>query len=247
MPRFVPTDVHPPKSGDGRGGVHPPELGGGGGRDPSDGSPDYDKRLQRARIGLICGLASVSMIFIILTVVFVNRQTSVVLDSHLHRYVRIWVPVVLPIRQLLWNTVILLLSSVTIELARRQLAQDMVLTPLRAIVGDAPGSRLRAPWLSITTMLGVVFLLGQLLAWQQFRAHGFHASTAAPSPFFYVLTGTHAVHLAGGILVLLYAAASSFFRHTVQQKRIVVEITRWYWHFMGALWLYVFMLLWLGR
>jgi len=87
-PLVSPLHVRTPKSGDRGGGVHPPEIGGGGGRDPGDGSPDYDKRLQRARIGLICGVIAVSMIFVMLTVVFFGRQTAVVLDSQTHRYVR---------------------------------------------------------------------------------------------------------------------------------------------------------------
>jgi len=176
MPPLLPIDVHPPKSGDGAGGVHPPEIGGGGGRDPGDGSPDYERRLQRARIGLICGVVSVSMLFLILTAVFLARQTSVALDSQ-GRSIRMWIPIVLPVRLLLWNTVILLCSSLTLELARTQVARDMVLAPLRAIVGNRMESRIRAPWLLMTTALGITFLLGQWLAWTEFRAEGFHAST----------------------------------------------------------------------
>jgi len=246
MPPLLPIDVHPPKSGDGAGGVHPPEIGGGGGRDPGDGSPDYERRLQRARIGLICGVVSVSMLFLILTAVFLARQTSVALDSQ-GRSIRMWIPIVLPVRLLLWNTVILLCSSLTLELARTQVARDMVLAPLRAIVGNRMESRIRAPWLLMTTALGITFLLGQWLAWTEFRAEGFHASTVGPSPFFYILTGTHAIHLAVGIVILLYAAATSLFHMTLEHKRIVVEVTRWYWHFMGVLWVYVFALLWFVR
>ena len=248
MAPLVPIDIHPPKSGDGGGGgVHPPEIGGGGGRDPGDGFPDYERRLQRARIGLICGVVAVSMIFVMLTAVFFARQTSVVLDSQTHRYIRMWIPMVLPVHLLLWNTVILLCSSVTLEFARRQVARDMVLAPLRAIVGIGIERRIRTPWLLLTTLLGITFLLGQWMAWTVFRAHGFHASTVGPSPFFYLLTGAHAIHLAVGILILLYAAGSSLFHEKVEQKRIVVEVTRWYWHFMGALWVYVFALLWFGQ
>jgi len=247
MSPLVPIDIHPPKSGDGGGGVHPPEIGGGGGRDPGDGSPDYERRLQRARIGLICGVVSVSMLFFILTAVFFARQTSVVLDSQTHRYIRMWIPMVLPVQLLLWNTVILLCSSVTLEFARRQMARDMVLAPLRAIVGTGMESRVRAPWLLMTTALGITFLFGQWLAWKQFRAEGFHTSTVGPSPFFYVLTGAHAIHLTVGILILLYAATASLFHKAIEHKRIVVEVTRWYWHFMGVLWVYVFALLWFGQ
>jgi cytochrome c oxidase subunit 3 len=242
-----PLDVRTPESGDGGGGVHPPEIGGGGGRDPGDGSPDYEKRLQRARIGLICGVIAVSMIFAMLTVVFFGRQTAFVLDAQTHRYVRMWVPVVLPVRILLWNTLLLLCSSITLELARRQVAQQMVLEPLRAIVGVDAERRLHAPWLAFTALLGIFFLFGQWLAWLEFRSHGYRASTSGPSPFFYVLTGTHALHLMVGILVLIYAAVVSLFHQTIEHKRIVVEITRWYWHFMSVLWLYVFALLWFAK
>ena len=246
-PLVPPLDVRTPKSGDRGGGVHPPEIGGGGGRDPGDGSPDYDKRLQRARIGLICGVIAVSMIFVMLTVVFFGRQTAVVLDSQTHRYVRMWVPVVLPLRILLWNTLVLLSSSLTLELARRQVAEEMVLAPLRGIIGVHPERRLRLPWLVFTALLGIFFLFGQWVAWLEFRARGFRASTSGPSPFFYVLTGTHGLHLMVGILVLIYAAVVSLFHQTIEHKRIVVEVTRWYWHFMGVLWVYVFALLWFAQ
>jgi cytochrome c oxidase subunit 3 len=203
--------------------------------------------LQRARIGLICGVVSVAMIFITLTAAFFMRENSVVLDPDTHRYVRMWVPIVLPVQLLLWNTFFLLCSSITLELARRQLARDMVLAPLRTIVGDAGEGRLRTPWLAITSALGSLFLLGQWLAWQEFRAHGFHTSTAGPSPFFYVLTGTHAAHLFVGVLILMYAVALAIMERTLEQRRVVLEVTRWYWHFMGVLWIYIFALLWFGR
>jgi cytochrome c oxidase subunit 3 len=238
-----PADVYPPKSGDGSGGVHPPEVGGGGGRDPGDGFPDYERRLRRARLGLICGVVAISMIFVILTATFFLRQSAIVLDPQTHSYVRMWAPVQLPVRILLWNTLVLLLSSIALELARRDVARDMVLAPVKAIVGNADDRRFQMPWLSITALLGLVFLFGQWLAWQDFRGHGFRASTIGPSPFFYLLTGTHALHLMVGILILLYAAAMSLLRQTIEQKRIVVEVTRWYWHFMGVLWIYVFALL----
>src|SRR2546423_8845151 len=103
MSPFVPpADIHPPRSGDGRGGVHPPEIGGGGGRDPGGGSPDYQRRLQRARVGLICGVGSVTMLFALLTTVFLTPENSVVLDPHA-RSVRMWGPVVLPGRPLPWH------------------------------------------------------------------------------------------------------------------------------------------------
>ena len=57
----------------------------------------------------------------------------------------------------------------------------------------------------------------------------------------------HAIHLAGGILALLYSAVTSLLRKPVEARRIVVDITAWYWHFMALLWIYIFALLEIAR
>lgn len=131
-----------------------------------------------------------------------------------------WLPFQLP--KLLWlNTAILLASSGTLELARR--------------------SRIRHGW-GMTTTLGVGFLLGQLLAWRQLVAAGVYLATSASGSFFYVLTAAHALHLAGGILALLYASL----RARTDPSAPAVRVAAIYWHFMGGLWLYVLVLLHLG-
>ncbi len=62
------------------------------------------------------------------------------------------------------------------------------------------------PWLGATVVLGGGFLTGQWMAWRELADRGFYLATSPSSSFVYLLTATHAVHLAGGILVLLYAA-----------------------------------------
>src|SRR5436305_1683367 len=62
----------------------------------------------------------------------------------------------------------------------------------------------------------------------------------------FILTGAHAIHLAGGVAVLLYAGVISLIRRSVEHRRIVVEVAAWYWHFMGVLWIYIFGLLFLA-
>ena len=243
----APFGIERPKTGDGRGGVHPPEIGGGGDRGPGDGFPDYERRLRRARLGLVCAMVAITMLFVTVTGIFFLRQSAVVIDPQTHTYVHKWVPIELPVTLLLWNTVILLISSFTIELARRSIAREMVLAPVRAIVGFTGERHFRTPWLLITVVLGSLFLFGQWKAWQAFRAHGFTVSTSGPSPFFYLLTGAHALHLIVGIAVLLYAACVSLLNRPIEHQRIVVEVTRWYWHFMCILWIYVFALLRFGK
>jgi cytochrome c oxidase subunit 3 len=46
--------------------------------------------------------------------------------------------------------------------------------------------------------------------------------------------------------VLFYAGVISLIRRRVEHRRIVIEIAAWYWHFMGVLWIYIFLLLFLA-
>ena len=249
MSTFLPpATIERPKSGQGGGGVHPPASGGGGDNGHGDGSPDYERRLYRARLALICGLVSISILFVTVTAVFLAlRHGAPVFDPRTNRYVREWVQVNLPVRLLMLNTFILLLSSLSVEMARRRVAREMVLAPIRSLPGIALERERGIPWLGITVVLGMLFLVGQWMAWSAFRFQGFHVSSGSPTPFFYILTGAHAVHLAGGVLVLLYAGINSLLNRAVEQRRIVIEVASWYWHFMGLLWVYIFTLLELGR
>jgi len=238
-----PPTVARPQSGYG-GGVHPPELGGGDDNGPGDSSPDYSRRLHRARLALLLALCSISFLFVILTAVFAYlRHGAFVFDIHAGSYIRQWVQVALPVRLLLVNTAVLFMSSFTMEMSRRSGARELALAPLRGIPGIKLDRGFGIPWLAITIMLGLTFLAGQWIAWQWFSGHGFHISTRTPTPFFYILTGAHALHLSVGILVLLYAGFAALFDKPIEHRRIVTEVTSWYWHFMGILWVYVFGLL----
>ncbi len=231
----------------GGGGVHPPAHGGGGDNGPGDGSFDYGRRLRRARLGLLLALSSICILFVTMTVVLMLfRHGSAVFDSRSGYYVRHWVPVELPVRLLLLNTFVLLASSITIEFARRSLAREMVLEPVRSIPGITLDRERGIPWLGLTIVFGLLFLLGQWTAWRALQGRGFHMFTGLPSPFFYILTGAHAVHLGGGLVVLFYAGVISLLHRGIEHRRIVIETAAWYWHFMGALWVYVFGLLYLS-
>src|SRR5271170_3615661 len=241
-----PVSIEVPKTGQGGGGRRPPAYGGDGdGR--GDGSPDYGQRLRRVRLGLAIGLTSVTMIFVSLTSAYIVRRGLPTLDERTNTYTRDWIPVDLPAGLLLVNTLLLLASSITAELARRQITRQAALAPVRSIPGVSLGPEKGLPWLNITLVLGGGFITGQWMAWRELAARGFYLSTSASSSFVYLLTATHAVHLFGGILVLLYAAAVSLLHKPVEARRIVVDVTAWYWHFMFLLWLYIFGLLWFVR
>lgn len=221
----------------------PPNGGDGGGDSSGSSFHDYGARLRRARLGLVCGIATVSMVFISLTSAYVVRQGLPTFDGATNSYVRDWGMVQLPWLLLGINTALLLISSVSMEFARRQISQRAALDPLQSMPGISIGEGKSFPWLGVTVLLGVGFLIGQGMAWSELHARGFFVDTNPNSSFVYLLTAAHALHLAGGILALVWAAGASLLHRPIQDRRIVVDVTAWYWHFMAVLWLYVFALL----
>ena len=188
-------------------------------------------RLRRARVGLVVAASGIAMIFVSFTSAYLVRQGLPTLDVRTGTLVRDWIPVPLP-PLLLINTLVLLVSSVTMELARRRSTRDR-----------APTSANQISWLTVTIVLGLAFLAGQIAAWQELAATGFYLNTSPSSSFVYLLTGMHGIHLLGGVLVLLFAAAAPALRRSHASQFVIVDVTGWYWHFMAFLWLCIFCLL----
>jgi cytochrome c oxidase subunit 3 len=231
----------------------PPRPGGGGdgrGRDGGDGMPDYipdfipnyGDRLRRARMGLAVAMTPVIVLFISFTAVYIIRRGYVSLDVSDATYIQTWVPVRLPWLLLLVNTAILIASSVTIDLARREITREAALAPVRSIPGISLGDEGNFPWLALTAVLGLLFLAGQLYFWSRLSAHGFHLAGGTSSSFVYILTAMHGLHLAGAVVALIGANIAAVLHRPVETRRIVVDITSWYWHCMSGLWIYILIL-----
>jgi cytochrome c oxidase subunit III len=131
------------------------------------------------------------------------------------------------------NTMVLLASSVTLELARRRVAGFM--GGLKANVGSP------ARWLYITLALGLLFVAGQYVAWRQLSSQGLYLASNPTSSFFYVLTAAHVLHLLGGLggLVRVIRKLGNF-----SLRRSTLDATSRYWHFMDVLWIYLLLLIW---
>jgi cytochrome c oxidase subunit 3 len=244
MATLSPTiTIKDPKTGHGGGVVHPPFSGGGDDSRGGNGSPDYGQRLRRARLGLLVALAPIIMLFVSFTSAYIVRQGLPTLDERTGTYVRDWLQVSLPTGLLLVNTLLLIVSSITMEFSRQKITREVALAPVKSIPGISIGEGRGFPWLGSTIVLGMGFLIGQWMAWRELAARGFFLATSPSSSFVYLLTGTHAIHLAGGVLALLYAGVISLVNRPVEVRRIVVDITAWYWHFMALLWIYIFALL----
>lgn len=207
------------------------DLGGGGGKRPpageDNGDGDSGKPRGRGptskRYTIAIGLALISILVFFLTMVVVFLV--------LERTNTAWVPVHLP--SILWgNTFALLASSLTLELARRSLA-------------DANLPKFQMFW-RVTTALGILFLVGQVIAWRQLALSRVFVSSSQASSFFYIFTGAHGVHLLGGICALLYVSFRKFELAKIS-RRTASQVTSYYWHFMDGLWVLLFALLYLGR
>jgi len=153
-----------------------------------------------------------------------------------------WLHFQLP-RVLYANTLILLGSSLTLELTRRR----VVAIPAALRHSSADVRTLLSNgiyWLYVTGALGLIFILGQYLAWRNLAAQGLYLATNPSSSFFYVFTALHGVHLLGGIGGLAYVLR----KLTKSKTDRPMQISSFgafsiYWHFMDILWVYLLLLL----
>jgi len=208
--------------------------------------PNYGERLRRARFGLAIGIATVSMLFVVFTATYVGRRLfdeSPGVDSSVAIRTSHWTHLQLPISLLLFNSLLLLASSATMEMARRQVTKRAALAPIEGMPGVTLGNERYLPWLQLTIVLGFGFVAGQAFAWREMAARGYYLTTTPSSTFVYLATILHAVHLGAGLIALLCAAGMAVLKSSWDARRIVVDISGWYWHFMGALWIYLFGLL----
>src|SRR5581483_5690483 len=239
---LTPIITRYPGTAHGGGPTAPPD-GGGGDDHRGDNVPNFGDRLRRARLGLVVGITLIIMLFVSFTSVYIVRQGLPTFDEKTNQYVRDWLLVSLPWLLLGINTLLLLISSVIMELSQRHVTREAALAPVKSIPGVSLGEEKSFPWLALTTILGLLFLFGQWMAWRELEARGFFIATSPSSSFVYLLTGMHALHLVGGVFALLYAGTTTLLKKSVETRRIVIDITGWYWHFMALLWIYIFALL----
>ena len=204
-------------------GGPPPDSG-----DPKDWPPGFTRDdatvPQKYRTGIWVGLASILMLFVSLTSAYIVRQRPPEGGDTPNDWTWIEMPAVL------WfSTAVLVMSSGTLEWARRLLKRN--------------DYRRFNIWITLTTLLGIVFLVGQVLAWQQLKEQGTYSSASPHGWFFYLLTGLHAAHLLGGVVALLYVTIAALRLRIGLKRRAAVDVTATYWHFMDGLWLYLFFLL----
>ena len=200
--------------------------GGGGGGDNSNDDARNEAvpfNSQKSRILTFFLLLAILMTFGGLIAAYVVIATNNVAE---------WKPFALPIQ--VWiSTVIIMISGVTYTLAKNAIDRN---------------NHTRAKnWLIVTTVLGAAFLSSQILAWVELTNRGFYMGGNPYAGFFYVLTAVHGVHVLGGITalgsILLRSWDPAVDAASLKKRTALAQVVGWYWHFMGGLWLVLFVLL----
>ena len=99
----------------------------------------------------------------------------------------------------------------------------------------------------ITSVLGLAFLVGQFFGWKQLVANSVYLVGNPSGSFLYILTGLHALHIVSAIVFLLIVCTSAFKGKIHSKNMAQMEMCTTYWHFLGGLWLYLFVFLLLYR
>ena len=167
--------------------------------------------LPSAKIGLGVFLAVVGSLFALFISAYSMRMTMVDWRA-------------LPVPKLLWfNTGVLVTSSIALQwahMAARRNDTDGVIIGLLAAGASA-----------------VIFLVGQLLAWQQLKVAGYFVASNPANSFFYLITAMHGLHLMGGLVALGRTTAKVWRGAEMTQVRLSVELCAIYWHFLLLVWL----------
>lgn len=187
--------------------------GGGDGWEPSGAAP-----ADVARTGVWVAIIAIVMLFAALSGTMILRKGVS----------QQWAETTLP--QIIYlNSVLLLMSSLTLEFSRASLMAHL--------------TRRFILWLYSTLALGIGFIAGQVMLWRDLVERGVYLASDPSSSFFYMLTGAHALHLTGGIIALVVVVARARKIAQGMKSRTLLDATAIYWHFMYGLWMYILLLL----
>lgn len=182
---------------------------------------EQKKRIHPHKFTLWVALASIVMMFAGFTSAYIIKRNQVN-----------WVPFDLP--NVFWySTLVIVLSSVTLWLAQNAFKKREMLNYRRLVV--------------ITTVLGVVFIVLQLIGFNELWQNGMTLTANVSFSFLYIIIGLHGLHVLGGIIALLIMFAKAFSAKVRSYDIVPVEVVSTYWHFVDFLWLYLLIFLILIR
>jgi cytochrome c oxidase subunit 3/cytochrome o ubiquinol oxidase subunit 3 len=134
-----------------------------------------------------------------------------------------------------FTTLCLLASSGTVHVAERTIERQ-----------NQGGFML---WWLATIVLGVIFLGGTAFEWHDLiYRYGLTISCNLFGTSYYTLVGLHALHVTGGVTIMLIVLGLAWRRQITTANRAGVGLVSWYWHFVDGVWVVVFTVVYLlGR
>ena len=175
-------------------------------------------KIPTPKIVLWVAMVSMIMIFAGLTSGYIVRQAE-----------GNWMSFEVPLA-FYFSTGLLIASSITMFWAQKAVKRDQLQSIKIALI--------------LTLGLGLAFVFSQFLGYNQLVNEGvyFTGGNIAGS-FFYVITGVHIAHLAGGILALIFTSGKSIMEKYNSSNLLGIQLCAMYWHFLDFLWLYLFVFL----
>ena len=180
---------------------------------------EYNQKGRALKVMMLFALGSIAMVFAGLTSAYVVSKSRPDWLSDFE----------LP-SAFLYSTIAIILSSVTFHFAYLNVKR-----------GNAKSV---TSYLLATLALGIVFVLLQFKGFGEVVANGYFftgSESTITTSFLYVIVIVHIAHLVGGMLALLYVIYNQFKQKYNSAQYVGIELCAWFWHFLGILWLYLFL------
>lgn len=189
----------------------------------------FDEELQTdrnpAQIALSFFLAVITVLFFLFTITFLSRSQSPDFQALSGAP---WLPLNQP-TQLWWNTILLLFACGSIHWSVHKTRMEKYRSALLLLFTSGA--------------LTLAFTYGQVYVWLQLTNQGYQLNSNPANSYFYLLTGIHGLHLVGGLFVLCKVFYQRNQTHDHAAFHRSLNLCAWYWHYLFAVWLFLFALL----
>lgn len=174
-----------------------------------------NKRIHPHKFTLWVAMGSIIMMF-------AGMTSAVIVKGSLPGWSTVEMPVIF-----YYSTAVMLISSVTIQLAHRSFKERKMNNYRRLIL--------------VTSVLGLAFIAMQIIGFTQLMNRGITMEgSAGAGQFLYVIFGLHGLHVLGGVIALLIMLFKAFSSSVRNYNPVSIEIAGTYWHFVDLLWVYLF-------
>jgi cytochrome c oxidase subunit 3 len=175
---------------------------------------DQRNKIHPHKFTLWVGLGSIIMMFAAFTSAYIVKRQQPG-----------WTTFEIP-RIFWYSSAVILVSSIMVHLAVKSFKEREM--------------HLYRRYITFTALLGVLFIVLQLIGFNQLWNSGIKLHGAGGGQFLYIIAGLHAVHVLGGIIALLVLFLKAFNTKIRSYNPVPIEVAGTYWHFVDALWIYLF-------